>query len=134
MVKYYIYAGTLLGAGDISLTKRDKSLCLHCPCMFSHCSQVPVFETPWAVAARLLCPWGFSGKNTAVGCHVLLQEIFLTQGSHWDLMSPTLAGGFFTISTTWEAHRSEILQSMHHMHVALIYLRQLESLQMLPEE
>ena len=30
--------------------------------------------------ARLLCPWGFPGKNTGVGCHFLLQGIFLTQG------------------------------------------------------
>ena len=30
--------------------------------------------------ARLLCPWDFLGKNTAVGCHFLLQGIFLTQG------------------------------------------------------
>ena len=34
------------------------------------------------------CPWDFSGKNTGVGCHFLLQGIFLTQGSnlcllHW---------------------------------------------------
>ena len=29
--------------------------------------------------ARLLCPWGFPGKNTAVGCHTLLQGIFPTQ-------------------------------------------------------
>ena len=29
---------------------------------------------------RLLCPLGFSGKNTGVGWHFLLQEIFLTQG------------------------------------------------------
>ena len=28
---------------------------------------------------RLLCPWGFPGKDTGVGCHVLLQ-VFLTQG------------------------------------------------------
>ena len=27
------------------------------------------------------CPWDFSGTNTAVGYHFLLQEIFLTQGS-----------------------------------------------------
>ena len=27
---------------------------------------------------RLLCPWGFSSKNTGVGCHALLQGIFLT--------------------------------------------------------
>ena len=30
---------------------------------------------------RLLCPWDFPGKNTGMGCHVLLQGIFPTQGS-----------------------------------------------------
>ena len=30
---------------------------------------------------RLFCPWDFPGKNTGVGCHFLLQGIFLTQGS-----------------------------------------------------
>ena len=30
---------------------------------------------------RLLCAWNFPGKNTGVGCHFLLQEIFPTQGS-----------------------------------------------------
>ena len=29
---------------------------------------------------RLLRPWDFSGKNTGVGCHFLLQWIFLIQG------------------------------------------------------
>ena len=29
--------------------------------------------------ARLLCPWDSPGKNTGVGCHSLLQGIFLTQ-------------------------------------------------------
>ena len=33
-------------------------------------------------AARLLCLWNFPGKNIGVGCHFLLQEIFLTQGSN----------------------------------------------------
>ena len=28
--------------------------------------------------ARLPCPWDFSGKNTEVGCHALLQGIFPT--------------------------------------------------------
>ena len=27
-----------------------------------------------------LCPWDFPSKNTGVGCHFLLQEIFPTQG------------------------------------------------------
>ena len=30
-------------------------------------------------SARLLCQWDSPGKNTGVGCHFLLQEIFLTQ-------------------------------------------------------
>ena len=29
---------------------------------------------------RLLCPWNSPGKNTRVGCHTLLQGIFLTHG------------------------------------------------------
>ena len=36
--------------------------------------------------SRLLCPWDFPGKNTEVGCHFLLQRIFLTQGSNSDLL------------------------------------------------
>ena len=33
-------------------------------------------------SARLLCLWNSPGKNIGVGYHVLLQEIFLTQGSN----------------------------------------------------
>ena len=35
--------------------------------------------------SSLLCPWDFPGKNTVVGCHFLLQEIFPTQGSNLGL-------------------------------------------------
>ena len=38
-----------------------------------------------------------------MGCHTLLQGIFLTQGSNLCLLSPELADGFFTTSSTWEA-------------------------------
>ena len=31
---------------------------------------------------RLFCQWNSPGKNTGVGCHSLLQGIFLTQGSN----------------------------------------------------
>ena len=37
---------------------------------------------PWTVAHHVLCPWDFLGKNTGVGCHLLLQGIFSTQGSN----------------------------------------------------
>ena len=33
----------------------------------------------------LPCPWDSPGKNTGVGCHFLLQGIFLTQGLNLDL-------------------------------------------------
>ena len=36
--------------------------------------------------ARLHCPWNSPGKNTGVGCHFLLQRMFLTQGSNQDLL------------------------------------------------
>ena len=53
----------------------------------------------------LLCPWDSPGKNTGVGCQALLQKILPIQGSnHISYMSLALAGGFFTTSTTWEAH------------------------------
>ena len=52
---------------------------------------------------RLLCPWDSPGKNTGVGCRALLQGIFQTQESNPILISPSLAGEFFTTSTTWEA-------------------------------
>ena len=35
---------------------------------------------------RLLCPWDSPCKNAGVGCHFLLQGIFLTQGSNPGLL------------------------------------------------
>ena len=43
--------------------------------------------------ASLLCPWKFSGNNTGVGCHFLLQGIFPTQG--FEPTFSALAGSFF---------------------------------------
>ena len=52
--------------------------------------------------ARLLCPWDFPGKNTGVGCHFLLQGIFLDQGSHLCLLHcrQILYYGV-TVASTW---------------------------------
>ena len=46
----------------------------------------------------LLCLWDSPGKNTGVGSHFLLQEIFLTQGLKPSPVSPAspTAGRFFT--------------------------------------
>ena len=53
-------------------------------CELSPFSHVRLFATPWTV--RLLCPWDFPSKNTGVGCHALLQGIFLAQGSNPSLL------------------------------------------------
>ena len=52
----------------------------------------PTLCDPMAPLSR-----GFPGKNTGLGCRFLLQGIFLTQGlNSRPLLSPALAGGFFT--------------------------------------
>ena len=38
---------------------------------------------------RILCPWGFPGKNAGEGCHFLLQGTLLTQGSNSHLLAHT---------------------------------------------
>ena len=43
-------------------------------------------STPQTVAPRLLCPWDSPGKNTGMGFHFLLQEIFPTQESNPGLL------------------------------------------------
>ena len=61
----------------------------------------PTLGTPRTVAYQAVSPWDSPGKNTGVGCHFLLQGIFLTQASNPCLLHlPALAGGFFTTSTT----------------------------------
>ena len=57
------------GRGKLGVNFR--ALCAQsCP---THCDL-------WTIARQAKNPWDFSGKNTGVGCHVLLQEIFPTQG------------------------------------------------------
>ena len=62
-------------------------------------AEIPVVTRESRRTARLLPPWDFPGKNTGVGCHFLLQRIFLTQGQnsgllcllHWQAASLPLA-------------------------------------------
>ena len=49
-------------------------------------SCVRLFATLWTQPSRILCPWDSPDKNTVVGCHLLLQESFLTQGSNLHLL------------------------------------------------
>ena len=70
---------------------------LTCMCVLNHYSHVLLFATPWTAAVQLLCTRDSPGKNTGVGCHSLLQGIFLTQGLNLDLL-----------------HCSQILYSLSH--------------------
>ena len=56
-------------------------------------SRVPLYAHHGLYPARLLCPWHSPGKNTGVGCHVLLQGISQPE---IEPMSLALTGRFFT--------------------------------------
>ena len=71
-------------------------------CSVMSCSLRPLGLQP----ARLLCPWNSSGKNTGVGCHSLLQRIFLTQGLNLGV-----------------PHCRQILYHSNHQRSPYIYLR-----------
>ena len=50
-----------------------------CVCMLSHSVMSSSLWPHGLLPTRLLCPWDSPSKNTGVGCHSLLQGIFLTQ-------------------------------------------------------
>ena len=54
--------------------------------LFIHLSCLTLLQPHGLQPARLLCPWDFPGKNTGVGCHFLLWEVFPTQGSNPSLL------------------------------------------------
>ena len=75
--------------------------------------------------SSLLCPRNFPGKDTGVGCHFLLQEIFLTQGSnpyllHWQtdssplsqLGSPSAPRGSLYLFLTWPLLSSSLQNTL----------------------
>ena len=57
-----------------------------CCCCLAAKSCLTLLQPRGLKPTRLLCPWGFPGKNTGVGCRFLLQEIFLTQRSNPSLL------------------------------------------------
>ena len=70
----------------LKFARRAKSL-QSCPTLWdpidgslSHCGHVRLFGTPRTVACQALLSQDSPDKNTGVGCHALLQGIFLTQG------------------------------------------------------
>ena len=79
----------------------SRDLVRACILSFQSCQPCGLWPT------SLLCPWDPPGKNTGVGCHALLQGIFLSQGSnsrlfcllHWQ-------AGSLSPGTTWQVPKS----------------------------
>jgi len=65
---------------------------------------------------RLLCPWDSPGKNTGLGCHVLLQGIFPTQNQ---TQVSGIAVRFFTIL---KLHLQKQMSDCIWLGLAIVYL------------
>ena len=84
-------------------------------CTVSHFGCVRL--RPCGLAHQIPLPMGFSRQEYQSGLPCLPPGIFPTQESNLFLLHlPALAGGFFTISTTWEAY---FLPSLSNISVIL---------------
>ena len=84
-------------------------MCVSCSVIFNSLQSHSLYPT------ILLCPWNSPGKNTRLGCHSLLQEIFLIQGSILGLLHCRR----ITVWATREAHDFKYSS----LHVFIISLR-----------
>ena len=69
--------------------------------MLSHFSPVQVFGNLWILALRASLSMAFSRQEYSSGFPCPLPGDLPDPGIELGLMSPVLAGGFFTTSTTW---------------------------------
>ena len=78
----------------------------HWMCCVLRCfNRVPPFATLWTVARPAPLSIGFSRQEYWSGCPCPPPgDLPDTDIKTVSLMSPALAGGFFTTSSTWEAH------------------------------
>ena len=75
-----------------------------CSCMLSHFSHVQFFATLWTVARQTLLSMGFSKQEYWSGLPCPPPGDLPNPGTElMSLMSPALAGWFFTTTATWEA-------------------------------
>ena len=79
----------------------------------------------------LVCPWDSPGKNTAVGSHVLLQGIFLNQGSsprllhyRWIRYHLSHQGSPTTVFYNWwhHGHTALLFQNFPHYSCILLFI------------
>ena len=84
---YFYYCGQeSLRRNGVVLTVKKKSKKYSVYYVLSHFSHFQHFVTLWTIACQALPSMGFSRQATGVGCHFLLQGIFLTQGSNPSLL------------------------------------------------
>ena len=61
--------------------------------------------------ARLLCPWDSPDQNTGVGCHAVLQVIFLTQRSNHPVITFTVLAHLVIVITMCRYYCCSVAQS-----------------------
>ena len=67
-------------------SEKEQRVCV-CVCVCVCAQSCPTSLQPHRLQpTRLVCPWNFSGKNTGVGGHFLLQGMFPTRGSNRSLL------------------------------------------------
>ena len=77
-----------------------------CACLVA--SVLSDFATPWTVAHQAPLSMGFSRQEYWSGLPFPPPEDLFDPGiKSSSLMSPALAGGFFTTNTTWEAQSNK---------------------------
>ena len=67
-------------------------------CVLSRFSRANSLQPYGLYPTRLLCPWDSPDKNTGVGCHALLQGIFLTQEEPTSPVAPALQADSLSLS------------------------------------
>ena len=102
---YYSQWENILGSTEkIIPTNPQIHTCLHYCCLLLNCFSYSDSLRPHGLQpARLLCPWDSPGKN-------ILEWVAMPPSGDLpnpgiepiSVMSPELAGGFFTTSATWE--------------------------------
>ena len=92
-----------------------------CACMLSHFGYVQLFVTIWTVAHQAFLFMRFPPPGDLPNPEI----------EPVPPVSPALAGGFFTTSTIWEAHRFQdtLPQTMKHWHIKHFKLKKFEKWQ-----
>ena len=83
---------------------KDINKLSHCVCVWVGVMSCPTLWSHRLQPARLFCPWNFPGNNTGMGCHFVVQGIFMTQGvPHISCVSCT-GRPILDHYTTWETY------------------------------